>query len=140
MANKHIDLIAAGSLISGDGNMAAPAELATATMGSVTLKIATVTGTSPLLDMWLELYDQTAADYFPVPCDFQLTEPATPKTDVAVATYRKNINGPASVATAGKHHAVYKHLPAGKYRLRWVCSGTFTAGQGFTVSAGMEVK
>jgi hypothetical protein len=137
---NHSELIAAGTLIATDGNMAVDVTLATDTMGSVVLDISAVTGTTPTLDVWMEKYDQTPQKYFPVPYDQQLTEPATPGDDAAANTHRKNITGTAAVAAVGKHHATYKHLPGGRYRLRWHVTGTFAGGEGFTVAAGLDTK
>jgi len=138
---NHSELIAAGTILAADGNMAVDVTLATDTMGSVALDVSAVTGTAtPTLYMWLEKYDSTPQKYFPVPYDQQLTEPATPGDDAAGNQHRKNITGTAGVTAAGKHHATYKHLPGGRYRLRWRVTGSFTAGQGFTVGAGLDTK
>jgi len=120
--------------------MAIPAKLLNATMGVVTFRISAVTGTAtPTLYAWLEAKDTAQVQYFPLFYDQRGTEPATPGDDLGADLNRKNVTGTGGATVAGRHTAIYKHLPAMECRLRWRVTGTFSAGQGFTVSAGMDV-
>lgn len=129
--------IPAGTVLNADGRTSVPITLDTATTMSILVKITAKSGTTPGLNIWLEEYSEGVGDYFPVPYHQQITEGATPGTDVSASAGRKNINGPAAATDVGKHRAMYEIVPGGKYFLRWALTGTTPT---FTLGADVWMK
>jgi len=105
-------------------------------MAVVTIDITAVAGASPQCDFWLQGYDSFAKQWVDICYDQQLTSNAA-AGDLTANTNKRNINGTSAATAAGKHAAIYKHLPFSKVRLQWAFSGTTTS---FTFSAAISGK
>ena len=96
----------------------------TATMGQVTVKTSTATGTITDLTMWLQGRDLAGDKEW---ADL-LADQVLKTTDAAAggtpgANLRDIVDG-KSTTTAEIFAAIYKHLPCEEVRLKWKLSGT----------------
>ncbi len=97
----------------------------------VGVDITAASGTTPALDIYLQGSDDGGTTWYDIPYDLALTTNAA-AADLTATAQKRNINGTAAVAAAGKHVAIYKEIPTDTVRLRWVISGTTPS---FTFSA-----
>ncbi len=115
------------------------ASMLTAVVG---VDITAVTGTgSPTMDAWLQVSDDGGTTWYDMPADWALkTNNAAAQGTLTPASgsgVRDIVDG---ATAAGDWLGIYKHLAADRVRLKWIISGTFTAGQGFTFSASIVGK
>lgn len=111
-------------------------QLKTATMGLVSVNVTAATGTTPKIDYWLEASFDGGTTWVEVFHDGAFASTGT-ATDITITPNKRNINATANRSTAGKDMALYRHMPAGWYRLAWVISGTTPS---FTFTATLSVK
>lgn len=112
---------------------------------SVSIDIASYTGTTPSLSAWMQAAAQDWTNEpdpdswvgYDLPFD-KLTIGTDTAADVAATLTRRNIVDAA--AAPGRWGAVYRRSGAQFVRLRWKITGTFAAGEGAMVSASLFVK
>jgi len=133
MSAENIELVSGAQTATGQSDKR---QVKTATMATVAVHVTAVTGTTPVINYWLQHSPDGGTTWFDVPYDHQLTTNAA-GADLTANTNKRNINGTANRTTTGDDAAVYKHIPAGHYRLAWVISGTTPS---FTFVATLSVK
>lgn len=127
------------SIVSSSGATGGHA-VPTVSMIAVSVNITAVTGTStPSIDLYLEGSDDGGTKWYPIFYDKAGAATAT-AADVSAGTNKRNINGTSAATAVGAWMAEYKHVPPSMIRLRYVISGSFTAGQGFTLSSAWQGK
>jgi len=109
--------------ITANGNSGGWIDLPTTTMLAVLVNILAGSGTITGLDMWLEASPDGIAGPFEVPADQVLLSSGVAGANTVQANVRDIVDAKTTTAAA-KALGVYKHLPAGKYRVAWTLAGT----------------
>lgn len=102
--------------------------------GAVTVNITAVSGTSPVMSMWLQESDDGGTTWYDACADI-VQETTTDGIEVAATTDKRNVISSAS--TAKTFRARYDNLSSDYYRIKYVLTGT---GPQFTLSASLNVK
>lgn len=127
----------ASAAFTASGNSAA-FSMSTATSIVVGIDVTAASGTTPVLDLWLQASDDGGTTWYDMPADWALktatTAAAGTLTPSSGAGVRDIVDGNA---TTGAFLGVYKHLATDKIRLKWVISGTTPS---FTFSASVVAK
>ena len=131
MSKSNTELLAS-AVQSASGNSAS-FPIRTQTMAVVGIDITATSGTSEALDIWLQVSDDGGDTWYDFIYSQQMTSDDA-AADINAAATNRNINGVSSALDVGKHLAIYRHLPAGHVRLKWVISGTTPT---FTFSASL---
>jgi len=138
-------LITQQLLAATNGLVGSNVPLTTASIAAVRLEIVDVTGTdTPAAAFWLVYFhkDYPSSRAAPLPIDVQMTETST-GAQVSGVLNGRNINGATLVGVAdiGKvYSAQYKHVAGYRVQIYAVITGTFTAGQGFTVNSDLSAS
>lgn len=125
MTAKVIDLLAADTELTGDGNGGQGIRIPQLTMASVLIHLASSSGTTNFLSMWLQISHQQSAngDWFDFPYDLKLVSAAA-KADLTADENKRNILDDVEDVTDQYTLALFKHLPAAYARLAWATSGS----------------
>ncbi len=126
MAKDKIEIVAAGNVITVDGNTSPAAPVLTLTMLALLLDITALSGTTPLLFAYLEGSHDKAGPFVEIPYDL-----STDSTGTATeGTQRQNARDVVGAGTGdaidaiGQYTAIYKHVPYRYVRLAWNLTGT----------------
>lgn len=132
MTAKVIDLLAAETEITGDGNSGQGIRVPQLTMAWVLLHLSASSGTSNFLSMWLQgSHQQTASGaWWDLPYDRKLISAAA-KTDLTATADKRNLLDDVEDVTDQYTAALFKHLPVAYVRLAWA-----TAGSGLSYTLG----
>jgi len=105
----------------------------TLTMAALNLDVTAVSGTTPVLDLFLQGSDDDT-EWFDVVAD-SVIETANAAAEGTVTTNARDIAD--GVTAVVKATAIYKHLPYRYVRIKWIISGTTPS---FTFSAVLVGK
>lgn len=133
MGATRTELQASAALIAS-GNTAKFA-LETASEIMVGVNVTAQSGTTPVLDMWLQVSDDGGTTWYDMPADYTLKTNNAAGQGTFVIGARDIVDG-LSAAT-GDFLAVYKSVASDWVRLKWIISGTTPS---FTLSASMVAK
>lgn len=139
MSARHIQLFDSAQRQTGAAVPGAAIPIPTLTMGQMYVDVTAVSGTTPQMALWLQTAPEEAGPWTDMPYDLQMTT-ATAATDIDANETRRNVTGTAVITATGKHLAIFKHMAGLFIRPVYDISGTFSAGQGFTFSAGLVGK
>lgn len=133
-AATRTELLASQALVAS-GNTA-KFSVTTATQIVVGADVTAVSGTSPVLDLWLQVSDDGGTTWYDMPADFTLKTANAAAAGTFVAGGRDIVDA-YGTASAADFLGVYKHLAADYVRLKWIISGTSPS---FTMSVSMVAK
>lgn len=128
--------IIASAAFTTSGNSAA-ISTATATQLMVGVDVTAQSGTTPVLDLWLQVSDDGGTTWYDMPADLTLKTANTAGTGtLSSSPGARDIVDNLSAAT-GQFLGIYKHIATDRVRLKWIISGTTPS---FTFSASMVAK
>jgi hypothetical protein len=133
-AAQQTEILASGTF-TASGN-SAPFQVPTASQLVVGVTITAVSGTSPLLDAWIQVSTDKGTTWYDMPADLVLLTDTTTASSTPVAR-RDIVDASDGTSTKRIYLGVYKDLAADRFRLKWIISGTTPS---FTFSASVVAK
>lgn len=117
------------AVIVADG-VSADFPIPTWTMGALGVEVKAASGTTPAIDLWLQISPDNKTTWVDMPADLVEEE----ASETVTANKRNVLDG---VSAVKKALGVYKHLVGTHARLKWAVTGTTPS---FTVAAALAGK
>jgi len=120
MRAKQIELLAESDL-TASGSSSDGFRVPVMTMAMLAVNISAVSGSSPLMSLWLQGSDDGGDTWYDIPYDIRL-ETSSAIADVTGTEQKRNVADQENAAL--QVVAIYKHLPTDYVRPKWIISGT----------------
>jgi len=120
-AATRVELVASGAYTAS--GVSASSKLETAKDLVLTVNVTAISGTSPILDLWLQVSDDGGTTWYDYPADVRLNSVNDATGGTVSSAQRDAINGISTGAT-GQYLATYRSVASDRVRVKWITSGT----------------